>query len=428
MSQTTVFEMQKKAERLIDDVGVLLESGTMEEKQKIPAMLEDIKKIKSEIDTLKTIEEARAEIKQYANPANGGSTNLGASQGKFGNFGEFLKSVHTSYQSRDARLKAFNDKDESAGVSVPEQKDMTGQTGSGGGYLIPVEQYTNLMGLVQERSFVRPRATVIPMTRRQVNIPVLDQTSTTSGQPHWFGGLRAYWTEEATTKVNSDPTFRQVTLTAWKLIMYTRASDELLDDSAVSLAAFLSGQMGFAGAISWMEEWAFLNGTGAGQPLGVLNSPALLTFNRAGSGAIGYTDLTGILKRFLPNSKGLWTVSQSAMQQLLELSGPSGNASYLWGSAVNGAPNTLLGYPVQFTEKAPALGSVGDIALIDWSYYLIGDRQATTVESTKFDRWSMDETSWRAVHRVDGRPWLSTYMTFQDGSTQVSPFVALNAN
>lgn len=422
----TYQESIQQAEIWLDKIEAALKGSNIEEKSRIQDYLKEADRHKSDAMNFKTLDEQRNQIKNLASGATGGSTASGKKGSQFSGMGDFLATVHKSFQGQDSRLVRFNDKTEQ--VNVSEGKDMTGQTGAGGGFLIPTEQLTELMSLVAERSFFRSRASVIPMTRRQITIPLLDQTGTTAGQPHWFGGLKAYWTEEASQKTNSDAAFKQVVLTAWKLIMYTRASDELLDDSAVSLAAFLSGQMGFAGAIQWMEEYAFLNGTGVGQPLGVLNSGSLLTFNRTTTGHIDYNDLTGILKRFLPNSKGVWIVSQSAMQELLTLNGPSGNPAYLWASAVQGAPGTLLGYPVIFTEKAPILGQVGDIGLYDLSYYLIGDRQATTVESTKFDRWAYDETSWRAVHRVDGRPWLSVAPTLQDGTTQVSPFVALNNN
>jgi HK97 family phage major capsid protein len=81
------------------------------------------------------------------------------------------------------------------------------------------------------------------MARRQINLPVLDQTGTTAGVPHWFGGMRFYWAEEASAKTETDANFRQVSLVAHKLIGYTRASDELVDDSAISLDAFLSGPL-----------------------------------------------------------------------------------------------------------------------------------------------------------------------------------------
>ena len=179
-----------------------------------------------------------------------------------------------------------------------------------------------------------------------------------------------------------------------------------------------------------MEEYAFLNGTGAGQPLGVItaiNTPTIAV-NRAAANAVSYADFANMMERFLPSGRGVWHISQSLMSDVIQLSGPTGNASYVWATnAADGIPGTLLGLPVIWTEKVPRVGTTGDVVLADWRYYLLGDRQATTIESTKFDRWAYDETSWRVVHRVDGQPWMSAPLTYQDGTTSVSPFVVLSS-
>lgn len=342
---------------------------------------------------------------------------------EFKDWRQFLSAVGMTAmgQRPDARLRFFKDRDEEG----MERKDLAEGVGATGGFLVPTEFQAQLQAVLGEGGIVRQRATPIRMSRRQIQVPVLDQTDTTAGLPAWYGGMQAYWAEEAAEKTETDPNFRQATLTAWKLIMYTRASDELLDDSAISLTDFLTGPMGFAGAIGWYEDYAFLRGTGAGQPLGVVNAAATVTVPRAGAGAVAYSDLTDMMENFLPNGNGVWVISQTVMSELLQLSGPAGNPSYIWGSAVAGAPNTLLGLPVIWTEKLPALGTAGDVMLADFRYYLIGDRMATTIESTKYDRWRYDQTSWRAVHRVDGQPWLSAPITLQDGTATVSPFVIL---
>ena len=114
------------------------------------------------------------------------------------------------------------------------------------------------------------------------------------------------------------------------------------------------------------------------------------------------------------------------MTQLMNLNGPAGNASYFWQpNARDGMPGTLMGYGIDYTEKLPTLGTSGDLLLADWSYYLIGDRQATTIDSSMHFRFRNDLTAWRAVHRVDGQPWLSAPLTLADGVTQISPFVIL---
>jgi HK97 family phage major capsid protein len=87
---------------------------------------------------------------------------------------------------------------------------------------------------------------------------------------------------------------------------------------------------------------------------------------------------------------------------------------------------TLLNKPIIPIEQCEAPGSLGDIILADLSKYLIGDRQMVTIDASKHYRFRYDLTSWRAVHRVDGRPWMSAPITYRDGVTTVSPFVILD--
>lgn len=179
-------------------------------------------------------------------------------------------------------------------------------------------------------------------------------------------------------------------------------------------------------AIAGEEEWCFVNGTGAGQPLGVVPAGATFHQARAVAGAIGIGDIFNMLEHFMGVSP-VWVAHQSTLPSILGLNGPAGNPSYVWiSNAVSAAPTTLMGYPIFFTENAPTLGLEGDLGLYDFSKYVIGDRQATAIDSSKHYRFQYDLTAWRAVHRVDGRPWLSAPLTLRDGVTQVSPFVILD--
>jgi len=355
------------------------------------------------------------------------------------NFGEFLHAIWVSRatgQLADTRLLPFRpDRGEAAeaqaivaSMAPAARKDLAEAVGATGGFLVPTEFQAQLLSVAAERAIIRPRATVIRMRNRSVQIPVLDQTGTSTSKCNFFGGIQVFWAEEAAQKTESEPAFRQIELVAHKLIGYTRASDELLADSAIALADFFNSPLGFTGAIAWEEDYRFLTGTGAGMPLGIVPAAATITAPRAVAGHVNYDDVVGMLQRFLPGASGMWVASQSVLSDLALMSGPAGNPAYVWlQDASGGIPGRLLGYPIMFTEKLPLLGSEGDILLIDPAYYLIGDRQATTVEATQFDRWREDQTSWRAVHRVDGQPWLSAPLTFRDGTTQVSPFVKLGA-
>lgn len=397
-----------------------------EEKAKIPELMKDAKQLKADADTLATIDREGGILAEQVKNA-GIERKTPAADAKFQVWGEFLDMVATAQRGgkTDPRLKFFKD-DEPQGNSRV-QKDMSGETGAAGGYLIPEEFRAELMAVTASEAIVRRYATVIPMRRRQISIPALNQTQDLpAGVPRWFGGLRAYWIGEGQTKPTSDAVFRELNLAAKKLVLFTRATDELLDDAAISLEAFLSGPLGMAGAIAWMEDYAFFWGSGAAQPLGIFNSGALVTVNRDAPNGVSFNDLVLMMAKHKMSRNSRWAFSQTVMPSIMRLKDDQGNL--IWGSAINGAPPTLLGIPYDISEALPPVGTTGDILLADYRFYVIGDRQATTVESTKFEAWQEDKTSWRAVHRVDGQPWLDAPLTLQDGTTQISPFVTLSSS
>lgn len=347
---------------------------------------------------------------------------------EFKSFGHFLRAVNNIRNNGygDDRLKWLDGVTNQV-FSVPDIKALAENTGATGGFLVPAEFANRLMSVLEGDTIVFSRAEIIRMSSRTITIPVVDQTNTTSGTAPWFGGMVASWIGEGSTMAESDPAFRDLTLNAHELSVYTRVSNQLLDDSAQSLEDFLTGDRGFVGLFAYTTDRAYLQGDGNGKPLGVISSGAATTATRAGGNLVDYTDLTEMLTNFLPSGRGVWVAHQTVLDQLLQMAGPSGNPVYLWGSPAAGVPNTLLGMPIEFTDRVPTLGSLGDIGLYDFSFYLIGDRQEITIDSSAHERFQQNQTSWRAIMRVDGRPWLSAPITYEDGSTTVSPFSLLAA-
>lgn len=422
-------ELLKQRDNIYTQIETILKSDTFtsDDMTKVDGLKSEAQLLQKRFDTAAEIEKSRHEAVEIAKRQNDPTP-----ESKFNTLGEFLVAVSKAGKSSsfDKRLTYIPD-DETSGV-----KDLNESVGADGGFLVPSEQRNTLMSVMAMGNIVRNRATVIPMSRREITIPVLDQTDTTAGVPHLFGGINVFWQAEASEKTQSEPNFKQIKLVANKMVGYTRASDELLADSAVSLEAFLTGKMGFAGAMAWKEDYAFFNGTGVGQPLGILNSGVATTVARTEQADVTYTDLVNMEASFFsPSNNGVWVASQSLKAKLMLMVDPSGQyifstASSIPGIATSAPSSTLLGRPIIFTlDQLPrtTTTSVGDLMLADFSYYLIGDRQNTTVESTKYDRWRYDQTSWRAVHRVDGQPWLSAPITSVDGVTTVSPFVILGA-
>jgi HK97 family phage major capsid protein len=302
-------------------------------------------------------------------------------------------------------------------------------SGVTGGYTVPPEFYSQLQQLMAEETFIRPRAFVVPMGSATMWMPYLDVTTVQSaGVSPFFGGVQMSWTAEAQTRTETEPQFRQMELKAWELSGYSISSNVLLQDSVIGLEKFLL--MLFAKAIGWYEEYAFLQGSGAGKPQGMLGAPAAIAVNRAGPNAVAFADVATMWSKLLPVSwnKAVWTFSPSVVPQLLQLKDGANRAIFISIDAgITKAPNwSLLGRPAIPTEKVPALGTRGDLALLDPSFYVIGDRMQIEVAASEHVNFLRNQMTWRVVERVDGQPWLSAPVTLQDASTTVSPFVVLN--
>lgn len=428
--QTNVNELMQEAKARLAEAQALAEKPdlTAEEMQTFDNLTKEVKALQDRAARLSDLTKAAAAMQTMEQTTKQAPAPSVAWKG----LGEMAQAIYraTFRGNADPRLTAFHDGSEpgtkqNAKGWVESQKDLLENVGASGGFLVPIEQRAELLSVPGPETVVRSRATVVPMRRRQIQWPTLDQTNTTAGRPAWYGGVLAKWTEEAASKDETEPVFGQINLVAHKLVTYTEASDELLEDSAISLEALL--QQLFRGSIDWYEEAAFVNGTGAGQPQGVIGAPATFAQGRAAAGAIGIVDIINMLEHF-HGSNPIWLISRSALPSIMQLNGPAGNASYVFmPNARDGMPGTLFGYPVFWNEHCPLLGSRGDIGLYDFKMYLVGDRQATTIDASKHYRFQYDLTAWRAVHRVDGQPWLRQPIYLQDGTTQVSPFVVLDA-
>lgn len=338
---------------------------------------------------------------------------------QFDDWGGFLQ--NTWYKATSAESHAAKDR-------IGQVQNAFGSTvPADGGFLIPERLRADLLRVSLETAVVRPRARVIPMDSLTVPFPTIDSTTNATSV---FGGVVGYWTEEGGTLTDSAPSFGRVTLRANKLTIYSVIPNELFQDSIISLDAFMSDL--YPEAVSWFEDVAFISGDGVGKPLGYLNAPAGVSVAKETNQTAGTIVLENILKaysRMLPSSlgRGVWIAHIDTMPELATMAlsvGTGGSAVWLTNNGLEGGPPTnILGRPVIFTEKVPSVGSVGDIAFVDLSYYLIGDRMAMQAATSQDFRFGTDETAMRVIERVDGRPWIQSAVTPQTGSNQLSPFV-----
>jgi len=191
----------------------------------------------------------------------------------------------------------------------------------------------------------------------------------------------------------------------------------------------------FPKAIAFYEDYAFMQGTGTGEPLGFVNCPAVATVNKESgqtSGTIVWENIVKMFARMLPTALGnaVWIAAIDTFPELATMAlsvGTGGSAIWL-NNGQEGPPMTILGRPVYFTEKLPTLGTTGDIIFADLSYYLVGDRQVMQAQSSPHYKFANDKTAFRIIERVDGRPWLQSAITPKNNSAStLSPFVQLQS-
>lgn len=303
---------------------------------------------------------------------------------------------------------------------------------SEGGFLVPEEFRSQLLQLsIDSGAVVRPRATIIPMGAPRIHIPMIDETSRVSSV---YGGVVVYRTEEGSELAESAASFAAVKLDVTKQTALSHVPNELIRDWG-AFGAFMDATM--PNALSFFEDVDYISGSGVGAPLGGLseNNTALIVVDKEGSqdaSTIVWQNVLRMYARMLPSSlaRAVWIASPDVFVELATMAltvGTGGSA--VWLTDGQGAPVlTLLGRPVIMTEKAPsALGGQGDLSLVDWSMYLVGDYQTMTVESSPHVKFTSDKTTFRAIARNDGRPWLKSPITPKNNSATLSPFVTLGA-
>ena len=178
------------------------------------------------------------------------------------------------------------------------------------------------------------------------------------------------------------------------------------------------------GALLAAEDVAFFSGNSAGRPNGILAADALKKVNRAGAGAVAYDDLVNMEAEFHEDGEPVWVVNPRVIPKLRKMEDSAGHL--IWQeNARSGAPATLLGRPVLKNYRSPAVGSLGDVLLANFSYYLIKDGVDVTVAASEHVLFKQNKTVVKAFKTVDGGPWLDGPIAQEDGNTY-SPFVALD--
>ncbi len=337
-------------------------------------------------------------------------------QAGFRGMREFLRTVATS--PGDERLTSA-------------AKAMTIGDPEAGGYLVPTEYAGQMIGMAIESGRIFPLCQSTPMKSNALKTPVAVSLDESSGEV--FGGVKFAWVAEEGTKPEKEFKLIEIALEARVAAALCKSSNQLLEDSTPRAEEVIREI--FSKSFAWMLDDVVVNGTGVGQPLGILSAPCLYTVAKeSGQSAktIVWKNIQKMFARLWPGSKESsalrWLINDECVEQILDLNQPvgTGGSSVIVaaGEGVRPVPSKLLGIPIVWTSHASALGAAGDVILADLSKYLVGVRKALTAAASVHKYFDTNHTLFRFEGRLDGMPIIpSTIKTRTNFET--SPFITL---
>jgi len=299
---------------------------------------------------------------------------------------------------------------------------------SDGGFLVQKDFVGELLKRAYETGILASRIRKISISTNAngLKINAIDEDSRKNGSR--YGGIQTYWEGEAAEITASKPKFRQIEMSLKKLTGLCYVTDELMQDASALETVI---QQAFAEEFGFKLDDAILAGTGAGQPLGLLKSGALVKVEKE----TGQTDkivVDNITKMYarLPSkskTKAVWFINPEIEPSLYTLK-IGDTPVYVPAGGLSAKPyGTLLGLPVIPLEQCSELGETGDIILCDLAEYLGIDKGGKGIDtaSSIHVRFLYDENVFRFIFRFDGQPLWNKSLQPYKGAANISPFVAL---
>ncbi len=340
----------------------------------------------------------------------------------FGSIGEFAKAVAdlARFGKRDERL--FEQR--ATGMSEGVMAD--------GGFLVKTEESDRLLEKVYNTGQIASRVQRITVGpgANGISIPYINESSRADGSR--AGGVRGYWSAEGGTMTASKPAFGKFKLDLDKLTCLMYATDEELED--IPTLTSIINRLVPQELIFKLEDGAF-NGSGAGMPLGILNAGCVVSQAKEAGQAAATIVAENVMKMwsrmYAPARAGaVWFINQDCEPQLATMSiavGTGGVPVYMPAGGLSGSPfGSLYGRPVIPVEYAATLGTVGDIVLANMGEYIVIDKGGVQSASSIHVQFLTNESCFRWVYRVNGKPWWASALTPFKGATNTqSPFITL---
>lgn len=339
----------------------------------------------------------------------------------FMHVGEFAAAVHSAGlpgQQIDKRLAASGDL-------------MAQKSGADGGFTVPPQFSSTIWdGLNQQPDNLLARTDNYTVEGESLTFLGNAETSRATGSR--FGGVQAYWLSEGTQLTESNPAFRQIKIEPQELAVLVYVTDKLLRNSSVALEQYLTRAA--TEEIAFMTSDAIINGTGAGQPLGIINAACTVSVTKEtgqAAATIVAKNINKMWSRLHPKSRAnaAWFYNidcEPSLQDMAMDVGTGGVPVYMPPGGIADAPlGRIKGRPAIPVEYCATLGTVGDIILADLSAYVSGTRGTINSAMSMHLKFDYAKTAFRFIYEVDGQPWLASAITPFKGTNTLSPFITL---
>jgi len=301
----------------------------------------------------------------------------------------------------------------------------------GGGFLVDNQRATGILERMYETGQLMQRVNMTGIGPNSAGMTFYANAETSRAAGSRQGGIRGYWVAETSTITASSPTFRTMDLRLRKAAALVYATDELLADVS-ALESYVMRLV--PEELRFIVEDSIINGTGVGQPLGILNGGSTVEVSKETGQAATTVVAENIIKmwsRLWARSQrnAVWLINQDVIPQLYALSlpvGTGGQLVYTPPGGLSGTPyGTLFGRPVIVHESCATLGTVGDVILVDPAEYQMIEKGGISSASSIHVQFLIDQTVYRFIYRVDGQPVWNSALTPFKGSNTVSPYVTV---
>ncbi len=388
----TIAELREARAKALADARTIHEAGeaedrdlTTEEEARYKAFLVDHGKLGTRIERQEALEKEQAALDADANPERrSGRPYIETAGDGTGNGDgipdEFRGNPFAGKEYRAGFASYLDGKGQTESVrKALEVRALQSDSDILGGYITTPPQFVaQLIKSIDDLLFIRTSSTVIPVaTATSLGVPSLDADP-----------ADADWTSELLTgSEDSTMAFGKRELNPSPLAKRILVSNKLMRTAVMSPETLVRDRLAYKFAVT--QEKAFLTGTGAQQPLGVMtaSSDGISTGRDVSTGNTTTSITTDGLKNAKYSLKGgywggaQWIFHRDGVSQIAKLK--DGDGRYLWqDSIVQGEPDRVYGFPVRMSEYQSNTFTTGLYVGIlgDFKWFWIADALSMQVQ------------------------------------------------